>query len=144
MNDYLTEGKKIMSDFTEKTGFKHKLVGINVVTSDPKKLADFYRKVFNADICEDHGGPNRIEIWIGERNESTVWITANFDKDFQPQTYNTCQGFEFRVLDADAEYKRICDLGVEVKSPPEEVPWGYRFFHIKDPDGNGIDIVAPL
>lgn len=59
-------------------------------------------------------------------------------------TYNTCQGFEFRVLDIDAEYKRICDLGIAVEEPPKEVPWGYRFFHIKDPAGNGIDIVAPI
>ena len=61
-----------------------------------------------------------------------------------PQTFNACQGFEFRVADADEEYKRIQGLGVEVKEPPQDLPWGYRYFHIKDPEGNGIDIVAQI
>ena len=63
---------------------------------------------------------------------------------FKPQIFNACQGFEFRVADADAEYERICALSIEVKEPPKDLPWGYRFFHIKDPDGNGIDIVAKI
>ena len=144
MSDYLAKSKKIVREFTKTTGFNHKLVCINIVSPAPKKLADFYSKVFNADICEDHGGPNRIEIWLGERNENTVCVVANSDEGFKPQSYNTCQGFEFRVLDADAEYKRILDLGIEIPEPPKNTPWGYRYFHIKDTDGNGIDIVAPL
>jgi uncharacterized glyoxalase superfamily protein PhnB len=61
-----------------------------------------------------------------------------------PQTYNTCQGFEFRVDNVDAEYERLCALGIEIKEAPQDLSWGYRFFHIKDPDGNGIDIVQKL
>ena len=51
-------------------------------------------------------------------------------------------GFEFRVADADAEYERIREMDVEIKYPPKDVPWGYRYFGIKDPDGNTIDLVA--
>jgi predicted enzyme related to lactoylglutathione lyase len=121
-----------------------RLVCINIVSSDPKRLTDFYRDVLGADICEDHGGPHRIEIWFGERSNSTTCIVANYQEDFVPQKVNVCHGFELRVADADVEYKRIRDLGVEVKEPPKNLPWGYRFFHIEDPDGNGIDIVAKL
>ena len=146
MKDYLEKGKQILDDFTKTTGFARKMVGINIVSSNPKHLADFYKKVLGAEIVDDqeHGGPNRIEIWFGERNENTTWITVNYDEGFKPQKYNACQGFEFRVADAEAEYKRICDLGVEVKESPKNVPWGYRFFNITDPDGNGIDIVQAL
>jgi len=146
MNDYLEKGKQILDDFAKTTGFSRKFVGINIVSSNPQRLADFYKEVLGAYIVNDkeHGGPHRIEIWFGERNENTTWITANYDEGFKPQTYNTCQGFEFRVADADAEYKRIRELGVEVKEPPRDLPWGYRYFNIKDPDGNGIDIVAAL
>ena len=122
----------------------HKLVGINIVSFNPKRLADFYHTILGADINENYGGPNRIEVWFGEKNDSTVCIVVHFDAAFKPQTYNTCQGFELRVTDVDAEYMRICDLGVKVSEPPRDLPWGYRFFHIKDPDGNGIDIVAQL
>ena len=122
----------------------NKLVGINIVSSNPKRLADFYRDILGAEIVEDHGGPHRIEIWFGPKNDSTVWITVNYDVKFVPQTYNACQGFEFRVANADSEYKRIRDLGIKIKEPPQNLPWGYRFFNIKDPDGNGIDIVQAL
>ena len=120
------------------------LVCINIVTAKPKELAAFYQNVLGAEIDDTHGGPHRIEIWFGPKNDSTVCIVLNYDEGFMPQTYNTCQGFEFRVADADSEYRRIRDLGVEVKEPPKDLPWGYRYFNIKDPDGNGIDIVARL
>lgn len=148
MDDYLEKGKQILSEFTQKTGFSRKLVGVNIVSSNPGRLADFYREALGADIVDDpeHGGPNRIEIWFGERNENTTYITVNYDEGFKPQTFNGCayQGFEFRVADADAEYERIRGLGVEVKYPPKNLPWGYRCFSIKDPDGNTIDLVQAL
>lgn len=146
MNEYLEKGKEILAEHTKSTGFTHKFVGTNIVSFDPKRLADFYEKVLGAYIVnnKEHGGPYRIEIWFGERNENTTWITVNYDEGFKPKTYNTCHGFELRVADADAEYKRIKDLGVEIKEPPQDLPWGYRYFNIKDPDGNGIDIVAAL
>ena len=135
-----------MDDHTKTTGFTCKFVGINIVSSNPRRLADFYKNVLGAYIVDDkeHGGPHRIEIWFGPKGDSTVCIVANFDEGFVPQTYNTCQGFEFRVADADVEFKRIRGLGVEVKEPPKDLPWGFRYFNIKDPDGNGIDIVAQL
>ncbi|MCL2031370.1 MAG: AraC family transcriptional regulator [Oscillospiraceae bacterium] len=146
MNDYLEKSKEILDDFTKTTGFSRKFVGINIVSSNPERLAGFYEKALGAHIVNDkaHGGPNRIEIWFGERNENTTWITVNYDEGFKPQVYHACQGFEFRVADADAEYKRMTELGIEVKEPPKDLPWGYRYFNIQDPDGNGIDIVAAL
>jgi catechol 2,3-dioxygenase-like lactoylglutathione lyase family enzyme len=146
MGDYLEKSKQILSEFTKATGFSRKFVGVNIVSSNPKRLADFYKEVLGADIVNDkeHGGPNRIEIWFGERNENTTCITVNYDEGFKPQTFNGCayHGFEFRVEDVDAEHERISGLGVEVKYLPKDTPWGYRYFGIKDPDGNTIDIVA--
>ena len=148
MEDYLEKGKQILGEFTKTTGFSRKFVGINIVSSNSKRLADFYKEVLGTDIVDDkeHGGPNRIEIWFGERNENTTWITVNYDEGFKPHTFNGCayHGFEFRVANADAEYEHIKGLGVEVKYPPKDVPWGYRYFGIKDPDGNTIDLVAAL
>ncbi|MCL2774095.1 MAG: AraC family transcriptional regulator [Oscillospiraceae bacterium] len=141
--NYLNKGEKVMNNINSNKQLNN-LVLINIVSSDPKRLADFYRSILGAEIEENHGGPHRIEIRFGPNDGSNVCIVANYDEGFKPQTYNACQGFEFRVADADAEYKRICDLGIKVKEPPKDVPWGYRFFNIKDPDGNGIDIVAQI
>ncbi|MDR3310467.1 MAG: VOC family protein [Oscillospiraceae bacterium] len=120
------------------------LVAVNIVSSDPERTADFYRDVLGAVIIEDRGGPDRIEIRFGDPGDDSVFIVVNRDEGFAPQPFNACQGFEFRVADVDAEYARITALGVEVKEPPKSLPWGYRFFHIKDPDGNGVDITARL
>ena len=120
------------------------LASINLPTPNARKLADFYHKVLGANVDDSHGGPNRIEIWFGDRDEKPVGIVANQDESYKRQETDTCQGFEFSVQDADAEYARMLDLGVEIEKLPQDLPWGYRYFHIKDPDGNGIDIVQEL
>ena len=121
-----------------------KLKGINLPSPDPMRLAAFYRSVLGAEVDDSHGGPNRVEIWFGARDDDTVYIVATRAEGFTPQNFGACQGFEFYVADAEAECKRIVALGIEVKTPPQNVPWGFRFFNIRDPDGNGIDIVQKL
>ena len=152
MENPFEKSKQILDDFTKKTGFTHKFVLINVMSPDPKRLADFYKKVLGADIVnhEWYGGPNRIEIWFGEKNDNNTCIAVHYDEGFKPQTTGSSAfmgvewnfGFEFRVADADTEYERIREMDVEIKYPPKDVPWGYRYFGIKDPDGNTIDLVA--
>ena len=120
------------------------LGAINLPTPDAKRLADFYRDICGANIDDTHGGPNRIEIRFGNKDSRTVCIVATQDTAYKKAETTACQGFEFSVCDANAEYKRIKTMGIEINEPPKDLPWGYRFFHIKDPDGNGIDIVQAL
>ena len=121
-----------------------KLVSVNLPTPDAKKLANFYHDVLGASIDDSHGGPGRIEIRFGEKDYSTVFIVATQDEDYERSATTACQGFEFSVQDANEEYKRILNLGIVVEEPPKDLPWGYRYFHIKDSDGNGIDLVQKL
>ena len=136
--------------------FTKSLVCVNIASPDPKRLADFYREILGANVNEEYGGPRRIEIWFGEKSKA-VLIVANLDEgiapraenkskwfEFRGQRHDSSRGFELRVADADSEYERIRSLGVEVKEPPKNLPWGYRIFTIKDPDGNDIEIVAAL
>lgn len=144
--DYLEKGKRILREFTATTGFTRKLVLVNIVSADPVRLSEFYRDILEANIVNDreHGGPNRIEIWFGERDENAVCITVNFQEGYVHEETTTCQGFEFRVANADAEYRRMLNMGIKIEQAPQDLPWGYRYFNIKDPDGNGIDIVQAL
>lgn len=142
--DYLEKGKQILREFTATTGFTRKLVLINIVSANPVRLGDFYRDILEANIVDDRGGPNRIEIWFGERDENAVCIAVNYQEDYIPAKTTTCQGFEFRVANADAEYRRMLNMGIKIEREPQNLPWGYRYFNIKDPDGNGIDIVQAL
>ena len=122
----------------------HKLVSINLVTGDPVRLSAFYRDVLGAELEENHGGPDRIEIWFGPKTDDTACIVANQDAGFAPRTYNTFQGLELRVADVEALYARVCAAGIQPETAPQDLPWGYRYFHVKDPDGNGIDLVQKL
>lgn len=141
---YREQGKKILREFTATTGFTRKLVSINLVSADPVRMSQFYHDALEATIVTDHGGPERIEIWFGEKNENSVCIIANYQKGYVPAKTTTCQGFEFRVADVDAEYRRMKKAGIFIEEEPQDLPWGYRYFHVKDPDGNGIDIVQAL
>lgn len=122
----------------------NRLAGVNLVTADPQRLAYFYRDVLGASIEEGRGGPDRIEIWFGPQGEGTVCIAANRDPDFVPHAYAACQGLELRVADVDALYAQVCAAGVQPAAPPQNLPWGYRYFHVEDPDGNGVDLVQKL
>ncbi len=138
-----------MKETTETYAASLKLKGINIASADPPKLADFYKTVLNANVDESHGGTQRIEIWFGDKltdslDDKTPFIVVNYAEGSTPPASGTCQGFEIQVSDVNAEYKRIRALGIEVKEPPQDLPWGYRYFHLKDPDGNGIDIVQKL
>ena len=123
-----------------------KLVLVNIVSANPVRLGEFYRDILQANVINDreHGGPNRIEIWFGERDENAVCIAVNYQEDYVPAKTTTYQGFEFRVANADAEYRRMLNMGIKIEQEPQNLPWGYRYFNIKDPDGNGIDIVQAL
>jgi len=154
MSDYQVKRHQAIEELTKSKGFIRKLSLINIISPNPVQLGDFYRDVLGADIinCEMHGGPNRIEIWFGEGDEKDICIAAHYNEGFKPQTTsgNTFMGFDFhfgfelRVFDANAEYERIKKLDVEIKYPPQDVPWGYRYFGIKDPDGNTIDLVSAI
>lgn len=44
----------------------------------------------------------------------------------------------FVVPDVDECYRECVSRGVNVKSPPNDMPWGPREMVIKDPDGNSL------
>ena len=39
------------------------------------------------------------------------------------------------VPDADAEYARLCSLGIDIVEPPQDKRWGERHFLVRDPNG---------
>lgn len=122
---------------------------VNIVSADPIRLAGFYGGVLGLNIDETHGGPDRIEMWCGDSREQSpgdrkVLVVVSRDEECMRQASRACRGFEFQVPDVDAEYRRMRSMGVEVKEPPRDLPWGYRYFTIEDPDGNTVDIVQAL
>ena len=46
------------------------------------------------------------------------------------------------VRDVDALLPRVPGLGGEITGGPNDMPWGQRVAHIKDPDGNAINLTT--
>ncbi len=53
--------------------------------------------------------------------------------------------YRFVVADVDGLYREFRDAGVlENIKPVAETPWGTREFHLRDPDGNGLQFYRDL
>ncbi len=48
------------------------------------------------------------------------------------------------VPDVDALLPRVAELGGETPSGANNMPWGQRVAHIKDPDGNVVNLTQEL
>lgn len=48
------------------------------------------------------------------------------------------------VPDVDGLLERVTELGGTVEGPPNDMPWGQRVAHVKDPDGNAINLTRPV
>jgi len=53
--------------------------------------------------------------------------------------------YRFAVADVDGLYREFRDAGVtENIKPVADTSWGTREFHVRDPDGNGLQFYRPL
>lgn len=50
----------------------------------------------------------------------------------------------FHVDDVEAIYRRALEAGLSPHAPPDDAPWGERYFHLTDPDGHEISLAKPL
>lgn len=48
------------------------------------------------------------------------------------------------VSDVDAFYDHAVASGLKPLAPPQDAPWGERFFHLTDPDGHELSFAQPL
>lgn len=48
------------------------------------------------------------------------------------------------VEDVDEALGRVVVLGGQVSRPANDMPWGQRVGHIKDPDGNAVNLAQAI
>ncbi|MFN0152371.1 MAG: bleomycin resistance protein [bacterium] len=84
------------------------------------------------------GGPPEMPRYAGIRRDGAElhlqWhAAAEMDVDGDRPT------FRFVVADVDGLHREFLDAGVtkDIK-PVADTPWGTREFHVRDPDGNGL------
>ena len=123
------------------------LIGI-VVAHMARSLA-FYREL-GMDIPPEADAEPHVEVTLpgGLRLAwDTVEVVRSFDPEWQAPSGSNRMGLAFLCAtpaEVDAVYARLTGLGYHGHKPPWDAFWGQRYATLHDPDGNGVDLFAPL
>ena len=109
-------------------------------SEDPKKLADFYQKVFNVDPgWQDNG-------YTGFKVGSAMFMVGPHDKVKGKNKQPERMMFNLETKDVAGEFKRIKGYGAKVVAEPyhpgEDSKMTLATF--EDPDGNYFQLASPM
>jgi uncharacterized glyoxalase superfamily protein PhnB len=126
---------------------KFDLIGI-IVKDMPAALA-FYRQLGFAIPPEmDNEGHVEYKLANGLRFAwDTHEVIRSFDANWQAGSGGQRIGIAFlcdSIQDVDALFERLTAMGYTAHKAPFDAFWGQRYAQIIDPDGNVIDLFAPL
>ncbi len=115
------------------------LNSIIIFSEDPKKLASFYKEVFEKDPNWEDGG------YFGFSVGKTFFTVGPHDKVSGKNKNPERIMFNLETPDVKGEFERIKDLGAEVIAEPyqmgdESESWIATF---ADPDGNYFQLMSP-
>ncbi|RDI43273.1 putative lactoylglutathione lyase [Nocardia mexicana] len=120
-----------------------------MVVSDMAAALAFYRRL-GLEFGEDFGGHVEAELPGGFR--LTLDSEANihsFHPDFPKQLNGKTGriGLAFRcesAAEVDSMFEDLVGAGYHGELKPFDAFWGQRYASVQDPDGNGVDLYAPL
>ena len=112
-----------------------------LITPDLDRLLTFYGRLLGAREVErmPADGP---AFYVGLRlGDSDLGLVADGSADLSaPQ--RTILSVE--VPDVDGLLDQVTELGGTVLSPPSDMPWGQRVVHLRDPDGNAVNLTQEI
>jgi len=122
---------------------------IGLVVSDMARTLAFYRQlgldIPAADDAEPHveaSLPGGLRIgW------DTVDTIRSFDPEWTAPQGGPGFGLAFQCaspVEVDQVYADLVKAGYEGHKEPWDAFWGQRYATMRDPDGNGVDLFAPL
>ena len=132
-----------------RTAMKPKLDAIGLVVQDMARTLAFYREL-GLDIPAGAESEGHVEAKLpgGMRVLwDTVEVVHSFDPEWQPASGGHRMGLAFLCdspAEVDATYERLVAAGYHGHRPPWDAFWGQRYAVLHDPDGNGVDLFAPL
>ncbi|OIJ69779.1 VOC family protein [Streptomyces mangrovisoli] len=112
-----------------------------ILTADQDVLARFYTKLFGAEEIfrvPEEGPAFYLGLRIGDTDLGLV-ARADLDPEAAPRIL-----LSIGVDDVDETLARVTALGGSVGGGPNDMPWGQRVAHIKDPDGNPVNLTQPI
>ena len=119
------------------------LASIRIITDDLDSLVSFYEQLTG--VTAERPAPPFAELVlpsatlaIGQSQTVALFGAGSARAD------NHSVIIEFRVDDVDDEYTRLKALVSEWVQGPTTMPWGNRSILFRDPDGNLVNLFAPV
>ncbi len=124
-----------------------KLSRIVIKVKDYRKSFEFYKDILGLKLSSSW---QRKDSWgalfsAGNAIVEIIWFPDGDDSlDCGYVMERKKVRIDFEVHDIDILHKRFSDTGLDIADIPHDVPWGFRIFTIKDPDGIPITLAQPL
>ena len=122
---------------------------IGLVVADMAASLAFYRRL-GLSIAPQADGEPHVEAPIGDGLLlvwDTVEIIRSFDPDWTAPTGDARAALGFRCdspAEVDRRYAELTAAGYPGHKAPWDAFWGQRYTTVRDPDGNSVDLLAPL
>ncbi|GAB3206372.1 VOC family protein [Marinactinospora thermotolerans] len=125
------------------------LNAVGLVAADMGKTLAFYRRLGLEIPASADTAPHAEVVLPGGLR--LMWDTAetirSFDPDWRPPSGGPGAALAFACADpeeVDCVYADLVGAGYHGHREPWDAVWGQRYAVVHDPDGNGVDLYAPL
>jgi uncharacterized glyoxalase superfamily protein PhnB len=122
---------------------------IGIVAADMARSLAFYRRL-GLDVPADADAEAHAEA-TGPGGLRIMWDTEETVRSFDPGWERSPGGPAVSLAflcdspaDVDRLYAELVAAGATGHREPWDAFWGQRYATLRDPDGNGVDLFAPL
>jgi uncharacterized glyoxalase superfamily protein PhnB len=125
------------------------LAAIGIVSGDIAASCRFYRAV-GVEVGEPGEGDDHFEATLpnGLRLMFDMEeLIRKLDPEWERPTQGHAMALAFECASAgevDETYAKVVHAGFTGKTEPFDAFWGQRYATVVDPDGNAVDLFAPL
>jgi uncharacterized glyoxalase superfamily protein PhnB len=122
---------------------------IGIVVQDMASSLKFYRQL-GLSIPAEADSEGHVEVTLagGLRMAwDSTEVIRSFDPHWSPGSGGHRMGLAFlcdNAAEVDVTYNRLVEQGYTSHKEPWDAFWGQRYAQVLDPDGNPVDLFAPL
>ncbi len=125
------------------------LAAIGIVSGDIAASCRFYR-VLGVDVAEPPEGEDHFEAAL-PNGLRLMFDTEELIRKLHPEWRRPSEGHAMALAfecassaEVDETYANVVGAGFTGRTEPYDAFWGQRYATVDDPDGNSVDLFAPL